>query len=178
MAPHYPEGKYPAIVVGQGFDDNQYGVQFLLEIEIDDGTGNKRTVYLSLTDENGQRAKYADITIEVLRHLGFAGSETSLSRLDPDHANHFSFIGAQCEGYCKHKTNSEGRTGERWYINTPRAGMERTPPKQTALRKLDSLFGKELKEPLSEVMQPPRQPTQQPEQSADAAEQPDDDIPF
>lgn len=180
MAPFYPEGKYPATIVSQAFDDGQYGVQFILEIEIDDNTGNKRTVYLSLTDEHGQRAKYADITIEVLRHLGFAGSEASLARLDPDASNHFSFVGCRCEGYCKHKTNNEGRTGERWYINTPRAGAERTPPAATALRKLDSLFGKELKEAPGAGSQPP------PQQSSESTEQPEppptetpgDDIPF
>lgn len=182
MAPFYPEGKYPATVVGQSFDDGQYGVQFILEIEIDDGTGNKRTVYLSLTDEHEQRAKYADITIEVLRHLGFAGSEASLCRLDPDHANPFSLIGVECEGYCKHKTNTEGRTGERWYINTPRAGVERTPPKQTALRKLDSLFGKELKAAPPEGAAPPvtRQVDDTPDspgQDTDPSVE-GDDIPF
>jgi hypothetical protein len=181
MAPFYAEGKYPATVVGQDFDDGQYGVQFLLELEINDNSGNRRTVYLSLTDEHGQRAKYADITIEVLRHLGFAGSEASIARLAHDHANPFSLIGVQCEGYCKHKTNSEGRTGERWYINTPRAGMERTPPAKTALRKLDSLFGKELKEPLPEGAAPPRA-TQEPEASGSVQIQPGetdgDAIPF
>jgi hypothetical protein len=178
MAPYYPEGKHPATIVGQLFDDGKYGLQFILEIEIDDNTGNKRTVYLSLTDEKGQRAQYADITIEVLRHLGFAGSEASLARLDPDAANHFSFIGCRCEGYCKHKTNEEGKTGERWYINTPRAAVERTPPEKNALRKLDSLFGKELKEPPPEGAQPPQQATQQPEQPTDADAQSGDDIPF
>lgn len=177
MAPYYPEGKHPATIINQCFDDGKYGLQFILEIEIDDNTGNKRTVYLALTDEDGQRAKYADITIEVLRHLGFAGSEASLVRLDPDHANHFSFVGVPCEGYCKHKTNDAGNTNERWYINTPRAGMERTPPEKTALRKLDSLFGKELKEPPVEGVVPPVQ--RQVEQSDSLpSDRPDDDIPF
>lgn len=178
MAPFYSEGKYPVTIVSQAFDDGQYGLQFILEIEIDDNTGNKRTVYLSLTDEHGQRAKYADITIEVLRHLGFAGSEASLTRLDPDASNHFSFVGCRCEGYCKHKTNSEGKTGERWYINTPRA--ERTPPAKTALRKLDSLFGKELKEaPAAGTPPPPVQSTEQSEQSElPPVDDPTDSIPF
>ena len=180
MAPYYSEGKYPATIVSQAFDDGQYGLQFILEIEIDDNTGNKRTVYLSLTDENGQRAKYADITVEVLRHLGFAGSEASLTRLDPDASNHFSFVGCLCEGYCKHKTNGEGKVGERWYINTPRAGVERTPPEKNALRKLDTLFGKELKEAPPAGVPPVQKAATQPAEQREPlpADRPDDDIPF
>jgi hypothetical protein len=157
MAPHFHEGTHSITIVNQGFDDGDYGVQFLLTVDVDN-TGKERTVYLALTDEHGQRAKYADKTIEVLRHLGFAGSEASLTRLDTEHSNHFSLVGVHCEGYCSHKTKGDGTVGERWYINTPRAGMERTPPAKTALRKLDSLFGKELKEPLPEGTAPPSLP--------------------
>ena len=177
MPPRYREGKYPATIVGQEFDDGQYGVQFIIELETNGNSGDNRSVYLSLTDEHEQRAKYADKTIEVLRHLGFAGSEASFTRLDPGHANHFSLIGCQCEAYCKHKTNAEGNVGERWYINTPRAGMERTPPEKTALRKLDSLFGKELKEPpLEGVERPKVQPSEQPDSLP--SDRPDDGFPF
>lgn len=167
---HYAEGTYPATVVGQCFDDGKFGMQFLIELEIDDNTGSKRTAYMSLTNDKGDRHKNAHKTIAVIRHLGFSGSETSMARLDPSHANHFSFVGARCDLFCSHYTNDAGDAKVNWYINTPRAGMERTPPQKNALRKLDSLFGKELKEPAAEGTQAPQ--TQPP-----SSDRPPDNVP-
>lgn len=152
MAPVYEENNHRVKITKQGFSEAKYGLQFVLTVlPIDHPSGYERTVYLSLTDIDGERAQYADKTIEVLKHLGFYGDEASLARLDPDHAQCHSFVGVECEAYCKHKTKDD-KVFERWYINTPRSGgVEYNTPKAAMMRKLDNLFGKELKEPPPET---------------------------
>jgi hypothetical protein len=162
MVAKYEQGTYQAVITGQGFAESQFGWQFLLKIQPNnDGGEGERTVYLSLTDENGARAEYADKTMEVLRHLGFGGADADLAQLDPEGASHFSLVGVQCEAYCKH-TSKDGKVFERWYINTPYSGgAEITTPANAVFTKLRSLFGKELRAPI-EPAPPASEPANEP----------------
>lgn len=171
MAPVYECGTYRATITGQRFDDGQYGWQFVLTIQpIANPMKGERTVYLSLTDENGDRAKYADRSIDAIRHLGFTG-DADLAKLDPDKSGFFSFIGKEVEVKCDHKNDKE-----RWYIMTPRSGQENTSPPTVIASKFRALFGKELKKPTEvseEVVPPVTQATAEEQAAADA-----DPIPF
>ena len=144
MSLRYDQGSYQATILRQGFSETKYGWQFVLAIQpVANGDCPERTVYLALTNADGDKAEYADKTIAVLQHLGFRGSEADVARLDPKHSSHHSFVGQVVEAYCKHAENDTGRF-ERWYINTPRPGTELKTPDPTTLRNLQTLFGKEL----------------------------------
>lgn len=182
MAPAYKQGSHRVRVVKQGFAEGEYGLQFVLTVvPLGHENGYERTVYLSLTDADGQRAEYADKSIGVLKHLGFHGDEASMARLDPEHPQFHSFHGVECEAYCQHKDKG-GKVVERWYINTPRSGgVEYTKPKAVMLKKLDSLFGKELKEaPPETAPQHTAPPLTDPGvlEAEAAATTGEDDIPF
>lgn len=185
MAPHYAQGTYPATITAQGFAESQYGWQFVLKLLPEtDGNQHERTVFLALTDEDGNRAKYADKTMDVFRYLGFGGGDADLAQLDPEADNHYSFVGMAVEAYCQHKESDSG-TKERWYINTPRSGStEITKPDNLALRKLQDLFGRELKEtpetpvPASIAPAPPPIDSDEATDEAVAATTADGDIPF
>ena len=178
MAAHYQKGTYPATIVGQGFVESKYGWQFVLKIEPQcNGEVRERTVFLALTDEQGNRAQYADQSIEVIKHLGFHGGDANLARLDPADPEHHSFLGLECQAYCTHK-EKDGDVFERWYINTPRSGgVEYSQPNAIAMKKLQSLFGKELKdspEPKSVTEQTQAEVTQEATTAASGG----DDVPF
>jgi hypothetical protein len=148
MAPYYAPGTYDSTLTGQGFAETEFGTQFYLKIQPDvDGEARERTVFLPLCDANGERALHADKTIEVLRYLGFCGSEADLARLSPHHERCHSFVGMRVKAYCQHKANKAGQIGERWYINTPRSGGEMKEPDPIAIQRLQALFGKELRIP-------------------------------
>ena len=151
---HYEQGTYHIQIIEQGFDEGKYGLSFWLKFSVTGGE-YERTAFLSLIDEEGNPARYAEKSMEVLRHLGFSGAEGKLSILDPRHPQCVSFVGIECEGYCSHKVKDDGNVVERWYINTPRDGMETKPPEKDTLRKLDALFGKELKQAAKDNPQPP-----------------------
>ena len=144
--PSYEKGTYRATIVGQGFPEpSEYGLQYAIELEIG-VSKDRRTSYLSLTDADGNRAEYADASIKVLRYLGFCESEADFAQLDPDHSEHHSFIGKVVDAYCSPKVK-DSKTSERWYINTPGAGTAIKPLEKSSIRKLNALFGKEIKAP-------------------------------
>jgi hypothetical protein len=146
-------GTYPARIGRQAFDEGQYGCQFVLTIVVSDGEREQeRSVFLSLTDEKGEKSQYADKTIEVLKYLGFSGS---LAQLDPRHPQHVSLAGIDVTAYCAHKAKEDGTVKERWYINVPRVGMETKSPEKSTFRKLDALFGKALKSNGTQQAKPP-----------------------
>ena len=150
MGTYYEQGDYKATITSQGFSDGDFGLQFVLKIQPKStGDSKERTVFLALTNKEGGRDDYADKTIEVLRHLGFHGAEANFAKLDPESVDCHSFVNMEVDAYCHHGTRkSDGETVERWYINTPRSGgIEIVKPDSLATRKLDSLFGKELKAP-------------------------------
>jgi len=168
MAIFYQEGTHRVRIVHQGFPDpGEYGQQFIITIQpIGNAQSYDRPVYLSLTNADGQPSDYSDKSIEVLKYLGFHGNKASLARLDPSHPQFHDFAGIECEAYCKHKEKEKNgvvKVFEQWYINTPRSGgISYVTPEPTALKKLDSLFGKELKSPPPTTVQDSPPPTAPP----------------
>lgn len=149
MAPHYDEGPYTCEIVNQGFDKNDYGISFCITVQPDMGD-QPRTVYLSLLDASGEKAKYWDKALEVLVYLGVSVDPFDLSKLDPENPGCQNLAGIEVSCYCKHKAKDDGSTAERWYVNVPRANYQRTPPEKSDFRKLNALFGKEAKRIASE----------------------------
>ena len=140
MAIYYGEGTYQATILSHTFTPSDYGVQLSVVIEpIVDGEAKPRTVYLAFLDAEGNPSEYSDKTVEVLQTLGYSDDP---SRLDANSDNPVSLVGVECTAYCKHKDGKE-----RWYINTPRANLEPVEPK--ILKRLDVLFGKQLKKSTS-----------------------------
>jgi hypothetical protein len=180
MAAYYEQGNYPVRIVGQYFDESKYGMQFCLKIQPSAGQSYERTVYLSLTDEQGNKAQYYDKTLDVLAYLGFA--EERFEKLDPQHPQCCSFVGREVSAYCKHKPDGKGGTKEVWYIDIPKAKYEPKPVDSSRLRKLNAMFGKDMKERAKrEQAKPPQTQATEPEpfvQSQDDAGVPCDDIPF
>jgi hypothetical protein len=179
MSTYYPQGAQQADIVAQGFVDGEFGWQFTLTI-IPVGGEHKRTVYLSLTDQHGARHKHADNSINVLRHLGFHGAEADFARLDPGHPDCHSFAGQGVEAYCNHKTKDNGTAVEQWYINTPRAATAVKPLEKDMARKLNALFGKELKAgtSIAPSVPTPTPPTGITPAEAAAETETEDDVPF
>jgi len=136
-APYYSEGNYQATIRSHTFTPGQYGVQLVIGIEpVVDVEAYPRTVYLPFLDAEENPDKNIDRTISALNSIGYADNP---SRLDPQSDNPASLIGTEITVTCKY--NKDGK--ERWYIKTPREECE--PVAKTTLRKLDALFGKELK---------------------------------
>ncbi len=191
MPPYYNKGTHRVRILSQGFPDaNEYGQQFVIKVLVlGQAAEYERPVFLSLTNADGQASDYSNKTMEVLKYLGFHGEDASLARLDPDHIDHYSFVGIECVGYCKHKTKTNEETGEtktfeNWYINTPRSGgVEYGKPDSMALKKLDSLFGKELKQSPPTTIQDSPPPKNKPVDVNNAAAETeaarqDQEIPF
>jgi len=174
MAVYYKEGTYTASILSHTFAPGKFGVQLVIEIEpFVDGNIYKRTVFLPFLDEQGNPAKYADKTIEVLQSIGYYDDP---SRLDNQSANPISLVGTEITAYCKHTGGKE-----RWYINTPREQVEREVVDKNTLRKLDALFGRQLKKPKAATAKPALAPVQTVEEvNAELAFEPElnDDVPF
>jgi hypothetical protein len=172
MAVYYNQGTHTAEIVGQEFVETEYGTQFVVRI-MPEGGEYERSVFLGLTDEHGKPAKFensagetinvADQSLEVIAYLGLP--DQRLSRLDPGHPEHVSFIGQRVTCYCQHKVK-DGKTGERWYINTPRA-LPGKPVEKGALKKLDSLFGRALKDKVKQQPAAPSEAKQDPQTADD-----------
>jgi hypothetical protein len=179
MTTEHQTGTYNATITNQVIEDRGRGAKLSLTLTISE-TGKTVWANLSLTDKDGNKdGDYYKQTMAVVRYLGFADDRITV--LDPNHPEHHSFVGIQCEAYCKVKPDDSGKEWENWYINTPREATE--PISQTNLRKLDAMFAKPLKE-IGVTEAPKAKPAPQPEpepQGHPLAEKPsaeDASIPF
>jgi len=189
MTIQFREGTYGATIVGNYFPKpTQYGQSYAISIHPDSAPDDiVRTVFLPLMNENGKRATSKDgddlcnKSLEILAHLGFAGGEAMIARLDPEHPQFHSFKGRRCVAWCNGDTAKE-----KWRINIPR---EHTPPDAKMLEKLQTLCGSSLREmtpgeevPISETAPaatPKADPFSEPAATESAPEsRPNDDIPF
>jgi hypothetical protein len=135
MAIYYGEGEYPAIIVSHTFSAGQYGTQLVIEIEPQSsGNTNKRTAYLGFLDGDGKTDKNIEKTLAFLRSIGYCDDP---SRLDANSPNPASLIGTEVTAFCRHNVKDDK---EKWYLNAPKEAVDRK-----VLSKLDSLFGKQLK---------------------------------
>ena len=172
--PYYAEGNYQATIVSHTFTPGQYGVQLVIGIEPHtDGKSYSRTIYLPFLDADENPDKNIERTMTALATIGFAGNP---SQLDPQSDNPVSLVGNEITATCKYNQDSK----ERWYVTTEREPIK--PVTKPMLRKLDALFGKELKK--NGAKQPPVKKQKAadvfPEQQGIEPEQDGavDDIPF
>jgi hypothetical protein len=185
MAAFYDQGNYAVRIVGQSLTENKKGnPELQLTIKIvgqyaADGELHpidsefNRTIFLTLTDGTIGTADRPGWVLEVLQYLGFTGA--SLAALDPDDKHHVSFVGRECNAYCKVETY-EGKEREKWNISRPREAKPAAPIDKKKLRGLDARFGKTLKAFAGRA--PATVPPSEPPASPAAAATADDDIPF
>jgi len=182
----FDEGKYLCRVTRQALGETKNGnPQFVLSFDpmgmVDSRNPEgdliacpnyERSVFRSITK------KTVDWVLDEVKHLcELAGIKESLSGfeyLDPNTSGFFDFTGVEFEATCSHET-WEGKTREKWSIWTG-GSMEVTPLDNSKARKLNSLYGKELK---SKFPNGARKSEKKPaQQEAAPAGPPDDDIPF
>lgn len=180
--PFYPVGAYTGRVVRQslGVSKNDKP-QFTLTCQIIEGVDQfgsvypveqsyERTIYIYFSDS----PKGMEIVLKQLAVLGF--DKTSLKFLSPDTPGFVDFTGQDVPLYCKHE-EYEGEEREKWSISTPRDTPATKPVDSSAIRKLDALYGKGLKE--IAAGKKPSEPVKQPAGVRDGFEvPPGDDIPF
>ena len=168
MATTFRTGIYGALVVGNQFGQpNEYGLSYEIKIRPDGSPdGTIRTAFLPLMDKDGGRAisqkgdDMCEKSLAILAHLGFAGGQSNMAQLDPEHPNFHSFAGRRCEAYCNIKDGKD-----KWYINIPR---EYKPIGGDLIEKLDMLCGSSLRE-MTPVENNPDIPQQSPGESQSSA---------
>ena len=131
---------YKAVITGQEFKENDYGLSFNIRLRLVDD-GHNCISFLSLMNKDGSEAEYSAKSREVLAYLGLPKPDFSL--IDSRNAGHLSFVGKEVEAFFSQK--------EKWYINTPRSGSSNSEPADSkSIRMLNSLHGKDFKELLRE----------------------------
>ncbi len=149
--PFYAEGQYVCEIISQNMTQASTGnPQFVLRFKVL-GTPdpNNPDNYL-IAPQQYERSCYRTITektidwfIDDLRALGFNGR--SFRDLSPDSPNFCSFKGLSVEMYCKYAPGKNGQR-EEWNISHPRSSapeLKQLEPQQ--VRKLDDLFGRQLR---------------------------------
>jgi len=147
--PHYERGNYRCRITSQGLGKSRekktdyFFIEFLPVAKIrPDGSeslcesGYKRNYDRFLT-ENTKEYALGDLDF-----LGFEGN--SFGQINLDHPQCFNMTGMEIEMYCTHEVNGEN-TYERWHLNTGGGGREIIPATQNDVRKLDALFGSDLR---------------------------------
>lgn len=144
---YYARGAYKAEIVAQGLGESSTGnPQFWLQVRIleclepaaQPVEQYDRTIFWSITEGT------VEFVCEKLKRLGFTGDK--FSQLDPNDPACQSFVGQEVELFCKLETY-EGKEREKWDLSRGApSGPNVTPLDATAARKLDTLFGRKLKE--------------------------------
>lgn len=152
MATYEENAEYLCAVTQQGFTESiaKKTPGFFLRVKpvgqvIPDDPENtyecpsqERQVTMWITEKTAERI------IEDLRRLGFTGS--AFADLDPEKGN-FSFVGRNIRLVCKHETSADGtKTYDKFELPFFGKVVEND---KTMASKLDRMFGKMLKEPVS-----------------------------
>ena len=144
--PYYEPGKYRARIIAQGFSESaeKKTPYFFLSIVpiaqvADDGeypctAEYERQIVRYMTD------KTIDWLLDDLESLGWMGG--SFAEINPDSQGYHSFRDQEIVALCEHEENND-KTYERWSLFREAKVVTQLPP--TAIQKLDSLFGRELK---------------------------------
>jgi hypothetical protein len=185
MGIHYDQGQYMAVVTQQGFKESTNGNPVIVlkvkpylhfqydssGVEIEDNLPSdswERSIFLTVTK------KTTDFVLKKLRAAGFEGS--SFRELD--------LQGKSVRCRCSHGTDNNGADREEWDLVYEYESKPLEPLDSAAARKLDALFGRELKTPVTPVDTSKMKPShaaavhaqQPPEQ--DAAMATEEDVPF
>jgi len=154
MSAYYNSGRYWGRIVRQSLGQSkekktpQFCIHFQIlgQVDLADPDGNlipcqgyERTVFRYITE------KTVDYLIEDLQRLGIELPHASWRYLDPDQQGFVDLSGKECEFYCEHE-EYEGKPKEKWGLS--RGGGQLTIEKmdEKAIKTLDNLFGKKLKE--------------------------------
>lgn len=167
----YERGRYVCEVVAQGFSEakNEKQTPFFYLTFKPVALLNPSNWDEQFACDNYERdvklwlsSKAVPFSIARLRGLGWNGN--SFRELEP--GGGYSFVGQKVELVCDHETN-DGNTYDRW--DFPFEGNSIQHEESPGLaKKLDSLFGRELKKTASELSQ----------ETVPPAEVDDEDIPF
>lgn len=170
----YEVGRYRCRLGKHAVIEKPKGPQLVLKFQIEgvygkDGqvhdVANYERTYYRTFNENTMEFAIADLKL-----LGFAAAK--FTALDPDSDDPFSFDGIDCDMFCKHEASQDGGTKESW--GPARQGgssdIEGKRVEKSALRKLDTLFGKALQGNAKKAPQPAATLTQEAVG--------DDDVPF
>lgn len=179
MSIYYPPGRYRGRVVGQAMTmTKKEEPQFVLTFDLVGLYDPSQPEALAAVNP-GQRSVFRvinqntiDYMIQDLQYLGF--DKASFGLLDPSVDGHHSFIGREIDALCSHE-EYEGAQREKWQLSRGGGGMNLKPADNTAMRKLDALFGAKLKANAA-----PTKKSAASQQNANAkAEQPQEEaIPF
>lgn len=179
MQMQYEPGRYWCKVTGQAMGKSKAGnAQFILsfavvgKVDPSDPGGeliacpkNERRMFLTITEKTGE------YVIEDLKRLGY--QKQSFKFLDPERDGYHDFTGHEFEARCD-PNEYEGKTTEKWRVASD--GYKPEPPDANDIKKLDMLFGKQLKEAFpAEKPQRSAGPPASTEEVVSAAK---DDIPF
>lgn len=148
MSVFYEKGRYRCRISKQGLTAASTGTtQFFLQFDVlarvigpnaeAEVQQYTRTMFRAITE------KTIPYLLEDLQALGFHGG--SFAELDPDNSSHQSFVGQEIAMYCNHETDQKGSPREKWGVARSAGEMEVRPPEKTEIRKLDALFGKQLR---------------------------------
>lgn len=172
MPVEFAQGRFWCRVVGQGMSVAKSGnEQFWIQIEpvgqVDpanpDGDlircpqGKTRTVFRAITANTIEWLK-KDLAYLVERS-GKTVVIGGFEFLDPNTPGYVDFSNAEIEAMCDHELY-EGKTREKWSIAAG-GGMVAKPLEQASIRKLNAMFGKELKS-LGSPATAPKDATAQP----------------
>lgn len=147
MSVFYQEGRYLGEVTQQALGEAKTGnAQIVLKFRVlEEENGApvqqqyERSVFLTITENT---IKYL---VPKLKAIGY--TRDSFAYIDTSRSNHHSLISERAIFVCKHETNNDGLTREKWDVGISESGpIEVKPLEPSKLRKLDSLFGKELKQ--------------------------------
>ena len=168
--PYYDKGRYLVRLAKHDVVEKPAGPQLVLRFvvlgrmlngECQETEQYERSFYRTINE------KTAEFAIQDLRALGY--DRPSFSDLDPDSG--FSFEGTEVEMFCNHEEYN-GEPRERWGVVRQIGGgeIEGKRVEKKALRALDNLFGKALKETAK--------PAPRAQQPAVALGITDEDVPF
>ena len=188
MATHYEVGRYWAKLAKTALSEASTGTaQLVITFDVQGRIDPANPDGELLPCQNYERSIFRAITektinwlMEDLQTLGFEG--TSFQQLDPQDQKFIDLKGVEFEVYCNHKT-WQGISKEDWSLAGSGGGPPIKPLDAEAVRKLDALFGKRLKE--GKKYSEPVAPTAKPvgansakQQKVAAESAPADDVPF
>lgn len=194
--PYYAPGNYWCQVTNQALGQTSKGdPQFVLSFAVlgkvnpsdpdgellSCGESYERTIYRTITE------KTIDWLIEDVKHLSGRGEKDpsilsdGFQFLDPGTPGFLDLRGVEFGAYCQHDTY-EGKTREKWNVSTGKPPVEALDDQ--GVRKLNALFGKQLKTLSTGAKKPPQSKAdslakgRNPELAAEIAAAGNDEIPF
>lgn len=186
-------GKYWAKVTNQGLGVTSTGKpQFVLSFTILGKVNPQDPEGALISCEQYERSMFRTITdktvewlLDDIKHLcqrgNLAPDISGFEQLDPKTPGFLNLANIEFEAFCQHDTY-EGKTRERWSVSTGGGGgLEIKPLDNTEVRKLNAMFGKQLKRLSNGAPKTPASP-EPPKESVvpmrSPANTPDDEIPF